>query len=451
MKSVYQLLIKNKEKMSNKYLNLDEQIKKISKNFFINNKEEHLKLKDNLRILGYSNYIAPIKALFINYNKKNVAYNLNKEISKYLFQPHSSQQKNHQNVTKNFSIEYGKLWKEMSRQDYFLNKKKIKILNLDRDSKSINYLIKKDVQISQLLFSKLYFIERFLKTTLANIISKEMFIDKQTNDTDWLFFLFKSIKNEQWWDNNTIIYPNNSKVTSIQKLSESYLEQVFGKQNLQEMKSGSIPIEEIQENIQNQLNLKTHNNMSHYIWIDINNLTFGKIKSLFFFIILNFYKSHNLREIFKDLLEISYFNDFFEYLNSPKATKFEIKQKAKNLEGFLNFIVKLRNSIAHNHSILFFLFKHRDELVIDKIISEYQKNGHQAMIYLNSFSNESDKSWYIEINNIKLPCFTFKIILKKLKGKKIIKVNKIILEPEQNISNYFKEIKKIKNIQEIFG
>lgn len=432
--------------MSNKYLNLNQQIKKISKNFLINNKEEHLKLKDNLRILGYSNYIAPIKALFINYNKKNVAYNLNKEISKYLFQPHSSQQKNHQNVTKNFSIEYGKLWKEMSKQDYFLSKKKIKILNLDRDFKSINYLIKNDVQISQLLFSKLYFIERFLKTTLASIIGKEMFIDRQTNDTDWLLFLFKSIKNEQWWDNNTKIDPNNSKVTSIQELSEAYLEQVFGEVNLQKMKSGSISIQKIQKKIQNDLKFKTHNNMSHYVWIDINNLTFGKIKSLFFFIILNFYKSNNLdlREIFKDLLEISYFNDFFEYLKSPKATKFGIEQNAKNLEGFLKFIVKLRNSIAHNHSILFFLFKHRDELVIEKIISEYQKNRHQVMIYLNPYGNESDNSWYIEINNIKLPYFTFKITLKELKS------NAIILEPEQNISNYFKEIKKIKNIQEIF-
>lgn len=211
------------------------------------------------------------------------------------------------------------------------------------------------------------------------------------------------------------------------------------------MKSDSIPIADIQEKIQNQLNLKTNNNISHYVWFDINNLSFGKVKSLFLFIILNFHKSNNLKEIFKDLLEISYFNDLFIYLKSPEKTKSEIQKKTKNLEGFLDFIVKLRNSIAHNHSILFFLFKYRDELIIDKIISEYQKNKSQIMIYLSTYNrnNTSDNSWYIEINHIQLPHFTFKITLKNLKGK-------VILRAERNISNYFKEIKKIKNIEEIF-
>ncbi|WP_236612630.1 hypothetical protein [Mesomycoplasma bovoculi] len=126
-------------------------------------------------------------------------------------------------------------------------------------------------------------------------------------------------------------------------------------------------------------------------------------------------------------------------MKSSNKNQNEIGQKLKKLESFLNFTIDLRNSIAHNNSILLFLFKYRDKRITNKIILEHKNNKSLESFKIVKFKKDEPGS-FIEINGTKLYYFRFKIILKFSDSQ---------FELYKDIANYLDELKKASSLDNV--
>lgn len=432
--------------MNSKYLDLNKQIKNISKKFFVNNPLERKKLEEFLSIFGYHNYIFPIKHLFTNYNEILVAKELDKQIKKYFSANHIEQMENKEQ--QEFWKNSAKWWKSFSKDSKFIYKKS-NFFDMSRDFISINNLIKNDLEISKSLFSKLYFFEKNLKTSIGEIIGYEMSCQDKISDSNWAYFLYKSIKSDKWWEANinnklnkeTISNSNqeNTEQNSLESLSKNYLKLILGEKNfekIEKVQNDNVD-KTIMKEIQKYLNINAVD--KGYIWNNASDLNFGKLKFIFLFVILNFYKSDMFEKIFSNLLDFKYFSNLVKYLKSSNKNQNEIGQKLKKLESFLNFTIDLRNSIAHNNSILLFLFKYRDKRITNKIILEHKNNKSLESFKIVKFKKDEPGS-FIEINGTKLYYFRFKIILKFSDSQ---------FELYKDIANYLDELKKASSLDNI--
>lgn len=315
-----------KESKTNK--ELIEYLEK-EKGFFFKNQKEKEECEKEFKKEGYSKFFSPFKELFILKNDINLKEKYDdKKDDLYFFQLYPLSKKYNGNPDYLFS----KFLKSSSINKHFYNKKIFNYKNL----KKVNKI---DFKINEILRDCVGALESSLKSLLVKLIAKNL-ENKKSDFNNWkqiinnkkYFILSNDIQNYWFW---FLKYEWSISSFGNEKCE---IDDFFQKYNSKHKKF--VPI-----------------------WHAINYLTFHEAKKLLIFLKKLWQEDD---EKFKNLIlkELKLINLKYANINYYKKILFF---NWESLCDFIDFSIRLRNSIAHLHKFQHFILEERKNIVIKNL------------------------------------------------------------------------------------